>query len=378
MLKIVADDKIPFLKGVLEPYAQVVYLPGGKITRDDLLDADALITRTRTKCNARLLDGTAVKFIATATIGYDHIDTDYCSSRSIAWTSAPGCNSGSVMQYITSLLLRHALRTHRSLSGMTLGVIGVGNVGSKVAKAAEVLGMRVLRNDPPRERKEGGGGFAALDTVLKESDIITLHVPLNRTGTDATYHLADEAFLRRMRSDAFLINSSRGEIADNAALLKALKKHQIAGGALDVWENEPGISLELMKHLDYATPHIAGYSADGKAKGTAMSVQALSAFFSLPLGKFEPSLPEPAQPLIRIPDTGSREERIAEAVFRSYDILSDDRRLRTAPSEFERLRGDYPFRREFAAYSVSCADDQAALCSNLGFRTAGSSVCLQD
>ena len=370
MLKIVADDKIPFLKGVLEPYAQMVYLPGGKITRDDLLDADALITRTRTKCNASLLDGTAVKFIATATIGYDHIDTTYCRSRNISWANAPGCNSGSVMQYVISLLLRHALRTHRSLNGMTLGVIGAGNVGSKVAKAAEALGMRVLRNDPPRERSEGKSRFVPLDSVLDESDIITLHVPLNLTGPDTTYHLADDSFFRRMRRDAFFINSSRGEVANNQALLEALKERRIAGGALDVWENEPGISLELMELLEYATPHIAGYSADGKAKGTAMSIQALSEFFQLPLTNFVPSLPEPEQPLIRIPDSGTREERLAEAVFRSYDILSDDRRLRETPGEFEHLRGDYPFRREFAAYSVSCANDLTALCSNLGFQTA--------
>ena len=370
MLKIVADDKIPFLKGVLEPYAEVIYLPGGSISRNDLLDADALITRTRTKCNAGLLDGTAVKFIATATIGYDHIDTAFCRDRGIAWANAPGCNSGSVMQYVTSLLLRHALRTGRSLNGMTLGVIGVGNVGSKVAKAAELLGMNVLRNDPPRERREGSGAFVPLDTVLEQSDVITLHVPLNRTGADATCHLADETFFRRMRGSAFLINSSRGEVVDNAALRKALVTGRIAGAALDVWEHEPGIDPDLMKLLDYATPHIAGYSADGKAKGTAMSVRALSAFFRLPPADFVPALPEPEDPLIRIPDAGSREERIAQAVFRSYDILSDDRRLRAAPGEFERLRGDYPFRREFAAYRVSVSGDLETLCSNLGFQTA--------
>ncbi|MGN0872207.1 MAG: 4-phosphoerythronate dehydrogenase PdxB [Victivallales bacterium] len=368
MLKIVADDKIPFLRGALEPYAEITYLPGGKITRNDLLHADALITRTRTKCNAELLDGTAVKFIATATIGYDHIDTAYCRAHGIAWANAPGCNSGSVMQYITSLFLRYSLKTGRSLKEMTLGIVGVGNVGSKVAKAAKLLGMEVLLNDPPRERQEGTGKYSPLDAILEKSDIITFHVPLIRTGSDATFHLADKSFFERTSQKPFLINSSRGEVVDNAALKEALKAGKLRGAALDVWENEPEIDLELLSLLDYATPHIAGYSADGKANGTSMSVNALASFFALPLYEFEPDIPRPEDFLIMIPPEGIPEARLAEAVFRSYDILSDDRRLRMSPAAFEQLRGDYPLRREFAAYRISGADDLAAIYSGLGFQ----------
>ena len=368
MLKIVADDKIPFLRGALEPYAEITYLPGGKITRNDLLHADALITRTRTKCNAELLDGTAVKFIATATIGYDHIDTAYCRAHGIAWTNAPGCNSGSVMQYITSLLLRYSLKTGRRLKEMTLGIVGVGNVGSKVAKAAKLLGMEVLLNDPPRERQEGAGKYSPLDAILEKSDIITFHVPLIRTGSDATFHLADRSFFERASKQPFLINSSLGKVVDNAALKEALKTGKLRGAALDVWENEPEIDLGLLNLLDYATPHIAGYSADGKANGTSMSVNALASFFALPLYEFEPDVPRPEDPLIRIPSEGASEEQLAKAVFRSYDILSDDQRLRMSPAAFEKLRGDYPLRREFAAYRISGADDLATTYSGLGFQ----------
>ena len=356
MLRIVADDKIPFLKGVLEPFAEVRYLPGSKITRADLIDADALLTRTRTKCNAALLDGTAVKFIASATIGYDHIDTDYCDSKGIFWTNAPGCNSSSVAQYITSLLLCRAVRTKQTLAGKTIGVVGVGNVGSKVARNARLLGMTVLLNDPPRARAEGPEQFVSIETIRREADFITFHVPLIRNGQDATFHYADEAFFRSLSRKPFIINSSRGEVADNTALRKALDEGLITGAALDVWENEPDIDLELMGKLDFATPHIAGYSSDGKANGTSMSVLALAKFFSL---KFDPSTllspPAPAVPLIdlKAKPGDTQEELLWRAVSATYDIREDDGRLRAAPADFEKQRGAYPLRREFPAFTVS-------------------------
>ena len=358
MLKIVADDKIPFLRGILEPFAEVRYLPGGKISRADLMDADALLTRTRTRCCAELLEGTAVKFIASATIGFDHIDTGYCEANGIYWTNAPGCNSESVAQYITSLLLNQAHRTGRSLRGMTLGVIGCGNVGSKVARNARALGMNVLVNDPPRAEKEGKTGFSGLEEIKETADYITFHVPLNPDGEYATYHSADQNFFDTLGKKPFFINSSRGEVCDNQALKQALLTGRLAGAALDVWENEPGIDTELLSLLDYATPHIAGYSADGKANGTAMSILALVKFFGLE-DRFDrsvlqrPPLPEKTDiDLVRYAGE-SETELLYRAVTASYDIVSDDCRLRWNPGGFEKLRGDYPLRREFDSFHVS-------------------------
>lgn len=375
MLKIIADDKIPFLKGILEPFAEVVYLPGGRITRADLMDADALLTRTRTKCNAELLVGTKVRFIASATIGYDHIDTHYCEEHGIFWTNAPGCNSESVAQYITSLLLTDARRTGTPLDGMTLGVIGVGNVGSKVERNARALGMKVLLNDPPRARREGPEAFTDMETIRRNADYLTFHVPLIRDGADATYHYADAAFLRGLKKNAFIINSSRGEVCDNDALKEALQRKQIRGAALDVWENEPGIDLELLKLLDFATPHIAGYSADGKSNGSAMSIRALIRFFGLEK-QFDPGTlqtpPSPAHPQIDLLASfragAKKEELLYQAVAASYDIVSDDERLRSAPGDFEKQRGAYPLRREFDSFTVTAPSELAEILRQLRFK----------
>ncbi len=376
MLKIVADDKIPFLRGVLEPFAEVKYLPGGKITRSDLRDADALITRTRTKCGPELLEGTAVKFIASATIGYDHIDTRYCESNGICWTNAPGCNSESVAQYMTSLLLNQAHRTGKDLAGQVIGVIGVGNVGSKVARNAHALGMEVLLNDPPRARNEGPDGFVPVEQIQQEADIITFHVPLISEGEDATFHYADESFFGQLGRRPFVINASRGEVCDNSALKQALRNGQLAGAALDVWENEPEIDLDLLALLDYATPHIAGYSADGKSNGTSMSVLALVKFFGLEKQFDRSSLQSPPLPAQRVIDlmpyarAGERDEELLyRAVTAAYDIVSDDRRLRENPGTFEQQRGTYPLRREFDSYEVLSPGNLTDRLRGLRFKT---------
>ena len=235
-IKIVADDKIPFLKGVLEPFAQVEYFPGSKISRDKILDADALIVRTRTKCNKDLLDGTNVKLITTATIGIDHIDIEYCEQSNIKWYNAPGCNSSSVMQYITSALLSLAEIENFNLTDKTIGIVGVGNVGSKIKKIAETLGMKVLVNDPPRERVEGGNEFSSLEIIKLESDIITFNVPLNKEGIDKTYHLADERFFEGLKKKPIIINSSRGEVIKTSALKNSIAENQVSNVVLDVWE----------------------------------------------------------------------------------------------------------------------------------------------
>lgn len=220
-MKVVADNKIPFLKGVLEPFADVVYKEGHLITNSDLKDAQALITRTRTRCNEELLAGTEIKFIATATIGYDHIDTDYCNKNGITWTNAPGCNSGSVYQYIASVLCTLAEKYSLNFPDISLGVIGVGNVGRKIVRLGELMGAQVYLNDPPRQRELGTCGFISLEGIIRESNIITLHVPLTMEGPDKTYHMVDEAFLKKLSPETILINSSRGEVVDN----NALKKH---------------------------------------------------------------------------------------------------------------------------------------------------------
>ena len=372
-MKIVCDNKIPFLRGVFEPYAQVLYLPGRETTPELVRDADALVTRTRTKCDAALLSGSSVRVIATATIGFDHIDTAWCEAQGICWRNAPGCNSWSVKQYIGAALCVLARRHGLRLEGMTLGVVGAGNVGSKVAETAASLGMRVLLNDPPRERREGSGAFVSLDELVAQSDIVTLHVPLERAGEDATWHLFDAARIATMRPDQFLINSSRGPVVDNAALKAALAGGNLRGAVLDVWEGEPEPDRELIGLLDIATPHIAGYSADGKANGTMMSVRTVAERLGLPLTDWCPAdMPEPAQPLdFRIDAAGkSRQEVLAEALLYSYDILADDRALRAHPERFEQLRGDYPVRREPTAFALRLlggTDGEAATLSALGF-----------
>jgi erythronate-4-phosphate dehydrogenase len=353
-MKIIADNKIPFLRGALEEVADVVYLPGASITAADVKDADAIITRTRTKCNAELLTGSNVKFIATATIGFDHIETKFCKRNGIVWTNAPGCNSSSVAQYLASTLLNLAVDNNISLQNKTLGIIGVGNVGRKVAVVGKALGMRVLLNDPPRAEREPKIDFVSLEQVLAESDFVTTHVPLEKSGAYPTWHLADEKFFAAMQQSAYYINSSRGPVCDNNALKNALKNSTITGAVLDVWENEPAIDRELLTAVNYATPHIAGYSADGKANGTAMSVNALNKFFNLGLSEWYPNdVPLPAETTIKLNCSGkSFEQIILEAVNTSYNIKADWQRLKSSPETFEKQRGDYPLRREPPAYTV--------------------------
>ena len=361
-MKIVCDSHIPFLKGVLEPYADVVYLPGSAITRDDAYDADALVIRTRTRCDSKLLEGTKVRFIATATIGYDHIDTAWCESNGIAWTNAPGCNSGSVRQYMASLLIAMSHDFGFNCSEKTLGVIGVGNVGSKVAQIAALLGFRILLCDPPRARREGQGGFCNLEDLISQSDIITCHVPLTHDGPDSTYHMFDAARLSSMRSHQILINSSRGEVVDCNALKDALTDRQIKAASLDVWENEPDIDRKLMDLLYTATPHIAGYSLDGKANGTMIAVNTLGQFFDLPCRNWMIDvIPSPAQPLEFTVDATGKTPRqvLEEAILYTYDIKQDDKRLRLHPQTFEQQRSDYPVRREFHAFTANISNDES-------------------
>ena len=372
-MKVVVDDKIPFIRGVLEPFSEVIYASGARIDSRLVRDADALLVRTRTICDETLLDGSNVRFIGSATIGYDHIDTEYCENHDIAWTNSPGCNSSSVMQYVVSALCFISDNSGFSLKNRTLGIVGVGNIGSKVEKAAKALGMHLLLRDPPRSRVEPGFSSVPFERLLRESDIVTLHVPLNRSGKDKTYHLLDARSLGMMKRGAWLINSSRGEVVDTRSLKKAVFSGNLSGVVLDVWENEPDIDLELMEAALISTPHIAGYSLDGKANGTSIIVNSLCEFFNLPLRDwYPPDVPLPADPVIRIDCSGMEDEDvIRKAVFHSYDISEDDRDLRANPSDFEKLRGDYKIRREFPAYSlklISAPDYLSGMLSDMGFR----------
>jgi erythronate-4-phosphate dehydrogenase len=372
MIKVVADNDIPFLKGVLEPYSDIKYLPGKHIDRNVISDLDAILIRTRTRCTGSFLEGSGLKFIGTATIGFDHIDTGYCNSHNIKWINAPGCNSSSVSQYMTAALLRISQEFRFSLKEKTIGIIGVGNVGSKVEKVAKILGMKVLLNDPPRARKEGKDGFTSLSVLLRKSDIITLHVPLTIVGVDKTYHMINDKTLKKVRKGTWLINTSRGEIVDSASLKKNLDSGRLAGLVSDVWENEPDIDTELLHSTFIATPHIAGYSLDGKANGTSVVVNEFSRFFGLPLKNWYPEkLPEPHSSTISINGNGkSPEDIIRSAVEHTYDISKDDKKLRSSPADFEKWRNDYPDRREFPAFRItntSCPEDSIKILKELGF-----------
>lgn len=372
-MKFIIDDKIPYINGALEPFGEVIYLPGPKTTPEIVKDADAIITRTRTICNEQLLAGSSVKFIATATIGYDHIDTEYCAKAGIQWTNAPGCNSKSVEQYIASALFVLAERKGFQLKGKTIGVVGVGQVGSKVARVCELFGMTVLLNDPPRARAEGPDKFCSLEEIQEKADFITLHVPLNMQGEDTTFHLAGESFFKALKRTPVVINSCRGEVLDTHAAKRALKQGQVSALVIDCWENEPDIDLELMEMADLVTPHIAGYSKDGKANGTTMSIQAVSGFFGLGIDHWQAQQVElPSHATIEL-DGGnlSDEEVVAKAVLATYDIRTDDVALRKTPGSFEKLRGDYPLRREYPVYTIHAtqvSDEALTVLHKLGFK----------
>ena len=323
-MKVVIDHKIPYIKEAIEKIAdEVVFLPGHAFTKEIVRDADALIVRTRTRCDRRLLEGSRVKFIATATIGYDHIDTDYCREAGITWTNCPGCNAGSVEQYVHSTLLLLKREKGLELEKSTIGIVGVGHVGSRVKRMAEALGMKVLLNDPPRADK-GEQGFVDLETIARECDVITFHTPLNREGRYATCHLVSEDFLFSLKRTPYLINSSRGEVVDTASLLAALAAGKVKDAIIDTWEYEPNISRELMEVAFLATPHIAGYSADGKANATRMSLEALCDFFGR------------EKNFCIVPDEGPTD----------YDPTRDSNWLKASPEKFEWFRGNYPVRRE--------------------------------
>ena len=339
-MKIVIDDKIPYIRETMSRLTDnAVYLKGAEIGPADVSDADALIVRTRTRCDERLLRGSRVKFIATATIGFDHIDAGYLRRAGIEWMSCPGCNAASVAQYVRSVLLLLRREHGAHLAGMTLGIVGCGHVGSKVKAVAEEYGMRVLVNDPPRQERGDAGKFVTLADIEREADVITFHVPLTKDGSHATHHLADAAFFNRLGRKPVIINTSRGGVVDNAALLDAIIYNKVTDAVIDTWENEPRISLPLLSRVWIGTPHIAGYSADGKVNADNMVVKGLCRHFGLPL---PPAITPPLLPADFVPASDDDTLRL-----QLYNPLSDSTRLKAAPDSFEELRGNYPLRREW-------------------------------
>lgn len=340
-MKIVADKDIPFLEGVFEPYADVVYIKGDEIVREDLIDADVLIVRTRTHCNADLLEGTSVKMVTTATIGMDHIDLDYCQSKGIKVANAAGCNAGGVMQYVFSAVYGVAARKGIKVEGANFGIIGVGNVGTKVEELARYLGFNVLRCDPPRAAAEGPEGFCSLEYLLENSHIVTMHVPLDET----TRGMADETFFALMKPGAIFINAARGEVINEDALIAASPK--LGAVVIDTWCNEPHINQDLLEVADIATPHIAGYSYQGKENATIMAVRAVARHLDLKALKYyRPRYDEEDRKPVKIDLKGKNHGEIAAVFQYNYPIFTDDFRLRMNPEGFEKLRAEYQYRRE--------------------------------
>ncbi len=332
-MKIIVDNKIPYIRPALACLgAEVVYIKGSGISAADVRDADALIVRTRTRCDARLLEGSRVRFIATATIGFDHLDTAYLAKAGIAWANCPGCNASSVGQYMRSLLLLMAKDRMLDPQKATMGIVGCGHVGTAVRSVAREMGIRVLVCDPPK----GHPDYVSMERIAAEADIITFHVPLTYDPPYATYHLADARFLDSLAKRPFLVNTSRGEVVDNAALLNAMHTGKVSQAAIDTWENEPDIDRELLDAVYIGTPHIAGYSADGKVKADNMCIDALCRFFNLP----GPGLITPPPLPEDFVFTGDP--------LQLYNPKDDSLRLKNAPEKFEYLRGNYPLRRETA------------------------------
>ena len=348
-MKAVIDEKIPYLREALMVMGvDVVSLPGTDIKNVHLLDAQALFVRTRTVCDAALLSGTAVRFIGTATIGYDHIDTEYCRENGVFWTNAAGCNAGAVLQYVQSVVYSWARDNGYSLSGLTLGIVGLGEIGSRVAAWAESVGLRVLANDPPKA-DAGVAGLVTLEQIAKECDIITFHPSLNVDGVYKSVHLADAAFFASLKRCRLFINASRGAVVDNEALLAALEAGAVKCAAIDVWEKEPDINLALLNKVYIATPHIAGYSAEGKINATSIVLNKFADFIKYTGEVPALRLDAPQQPFVRAVTE-------QDAFLSIYSPLEDTAKLKSAPGDFENLRNNYKLRREQSAFQIEIVE----------------------
>jgi len=348
---------MPFAREAFSTLGDVQIVEGRAIGPEHVRDADLLAVRSTTRVDARLLEGSRVRFVGTATIGIDHMDIAYLERRGIHWCYAPGCNANSVSEYVTAALLCLANCRGFTLEGKTIGVVGVGNVGRLMVLKAQALGMRVLQNDPPRQRAERTPDFVSLDQILEEADVVTLHVPLTRMGPDATYHMAEERFFARLKCGAIFINCARGATTDTAALINALNQGVAADAVIDTWEGEPEYSLELLARTAIATPHIAGHSFEGRVMGTVMVYREACRFLGVePQWTPDDCWPPPPVPRVQVNSRGRPDEAVLwEIVRQVYDIEADDRSFRessradlpTRRVRFDELRRNYPMRREF-------------------------------
>ena len=363
---IVADENIPYVQEAFDSLGTVHLCAGHNITPAIVGDADALLVRSVTRVDRTLLGHSGIRFVGSATIGTDHVDEAYLAEREIAFAHAPGSNAESVVEYVSAALFHLAVSDRRTLMGKTVGIIGCGNIGGRLSQRLPALGLRVMKNDPPlaevAETKGRVHDFVTLDEVLSDADIVTVHVPLTREGPYSTHHLFDKKTFDRMKPGAWLINSSRGSVVSNAALKEAMREGQLGAAVLDVWEGEPTPDPELVSMVNLATPHIAGYSYDGKVQGTVMLYQAMTDYFDLPR-EWDPEdvlAPGPMDHLsLEMPGKGiSETEALYFCIRQMYDVRSDDigmRRLIERPADeqgpyFNHLRKIYPRRRTFTRH----------------------------
>ena len=370
-MKILVDENMPYARELFSRLGDVKAVPGRPIPLAELDDADALMVRSVTKVNETLLTGKSVKFVGTATAGTDHVDDAWLAQAGIGFSAAPGCNAIAVVEYVFSSLLMLGERDGFALKDRTVGIVGVGNVGGRLQKRLEALGIRTLLCDPPRADRGDEGDFRALDDLVEQADVVTFHTPLFKDGPYKSLHLADEAFIRRLKPGTILINACRGPVVDNAALLKCLEAGQALSAVLDVWEPEPDLDVALLNHVDVATAHIAGYTLEGKARGTTQVFEAYSAFIGNPQQVSLDSL-LPAPEFGRITLHGPLDESsLKRLVHLVYDVRRDDALLRKVagiPGEFDKLRKNYLERREWSSLYVICDDaDAARLLNQLGF-----------
>lgn len=358
-MKIVCATSVLGGREALEPLGELVMVPDEAICADVVRDASVLIVRSQTRVNESLLAKSSVSFVGTATAGYDHLDTEWLEAQGIVWCAAPGCNANSVAEYVITALLHLASLEGRRPEETVLGIVGVGRIGSRVSAKAEALGYRVLWNDPPLALATNDPRFLPLREVLGEADVLTFHVPLTRTGPCPTYRLVNCALLEDVKPGVDLINTSRGDIVDEDALLLALDRGVVRGAVLDVWVGEPHISAELLQRVTIGTPHVAGYSLEGRLRGTHQVYQQLCRFLETP-AVWEPdfdALPG-ARTLSISPEGLSDTELLAATTMAACDLRRDDRALREGDpredlsSRFRRLRHEYPVRREFSAFRV--------------------------
>ena len=381
-MKIIADANIPFVAECFSSIGEVHTVGGREITPYVVGDADVLLVRSITQVNADLLAKSKVRFVATATIGVDHIDIDFLKRKNIGFASAPGSNANSAAEYIIAGLLEAGRKCEIRLEGKSIGIIGVGNVGSRVAKKCAALGMSVCLNDPPLQRQTGDAKYLPLQE-LYDCDVITFHTPLTFEGVDKTFHLADDIFFKSLKKGCIFLNASRGGVVDSEALKTVIQSGRLKAVVLDVWENEPTIDAELLEMVDIGTPHIAGYSLDGKISGLIMVYKAVCEHFGLnPKFGIEDFLPEPAVRQLRVEtNTNNEQEVLANAVRKIYDIREDDNNLRQISKQpevkrgvfFDGLRKKYSVRREFQNTKVFIEGKKSTLAQKLegiGFETS--------